>query len=467
MSSQDLLLNNGFITKVSGPIVDVFFTKTLPPLNNVLKVEETDLLLEVSDHLKNKVARCIALGPTDNLKKNQKVVDTKSPISIPLGKDILGRVVNVFGAPIDGSKITKEETRTIHGKPPSFEEVSSKIEILQTGIKAIDFFAPFPKGSKIGFFGGAGVGKTVLITELIHNIAMKYSGLSVFCGVGERTREGEELIRELEEKKVIDKIALVMGQMNESPGVRFRTVLTGITVTEYLRDAFGTDILLFIDNIFRFVQAGSEMSTILGRVPSETGYQSTLYQELGEVEERITTTSKGSITSVQAVYVPADDFSDPAVQAVMNHLDSSVVLSRKIAKERIYPAIDPLLSNSVIISPEFIEMQHYVIVKSAYKVLEKYDSLQNIIAILGVEELSEQDRLLVSRAKKMIKFMSQPFHTSEAFTGMKGVFVDLKDTVSGVEKILSGELDEISEESFYMAGNIDEVKAKWEKSKKS
>lgn len=458
--------NTGFVVKVSGPIVDVYFTKFLPAINNVLFVEESKLYLEVADHLKDRLVRCISLGSTDNVKRNQVVKDTGEPITLSLSDDVLGRVMDVFGKPLKGEPLKVDERRNIHSRPPDFNTIKPQIEILETGIKAIDFFAPFPKGSKIGFFGGAGVGKTVLITELIHNIALKYAGLSVFCGVGERTREGDELIRELEEKKVLDKVAMIFGQMNESPGVRYRTVLSGVTIAEYLRDKHETDVLLFIDNIFRFIQAGSEMSTILGRIPSETGYQSTLYQELGEVEERITSTDKGSITSVQAVYVPADDFSDPAVQAVINHLDSSVVLSRRIAKQRIFPAVDPLLSSSVLITPEYIGVQHYAIVKFALKTLEKYESLQNIIAILGEEELSETDRLTVSRAKKLIKFMSQPFYTSEAFTGVPGEFVHLKDTISAVESILRGKLDDVSEDSFYMVGTIEQVREKWEKSKK-
>lgn len=455
--------NNGNVFRVSGPIVDVYFSKALPAINHILIIENCGLKLEVAEHLKNKIARCIALGPTNGVMRDSVVKDSEETITVDLSDEILGKVMNVFGIPLDGSHVKEESRRSIHAEPPKFEDISSKIEILETGIKAIDFFAPFPKGSKIGFFGGAGVGKTVIITELIHNIALKYQGYSVFCGVGERTREGHELICELEEKKVMDKIAIVLGQMNESPGIRFRTVLTGITMAEYLRDSHQTDILLFIDNIYRFIQAGSEVSTILGRVPSETGYQSTLYQELGEVQERIASLSGGAITSVQAVYVPADDFSDPAVQAVLNHLDSSVVLSRKIAKQRIYPAIDPLQSSSTIISPEFIDMQHYTIVKAAYKVLERYESLQNIIAILGEEELSQDDRVLVGRAKRLIKFMSQPFYTSEAFTGKPGVFVTLAETIDGVEKILSGKMDKISDDYFYMIGNIAMAEEAWNK----
>jgi len=457
--------NYGFVFRVSGPIVDVYFSKSLPQINQILIVESNNLKLEVAEHMKNKIARCIALGATKGLVRDDKVTDTGESIVIGLSDEILGKVVNVFGQPLDKSTIRVDKRINIHRSPPKFEDISSKIEVLETGIKAIDFFAPFPKGSKIGFFGGAGVGKTVIITELIHNIAMKYQGLSVFCGVGERTREGHELIQELKEKKVLDKIAIVLGQMNESPGIRFRTVLTGITVAEYLRDSHKTDVLLFIDNIYRFIQAGSEVSTILGHVPSETGYQSTLYQDLGEVEERIASLTNGAITSVQAVYVPADDFSDPAVQAVLNHLDSSVVLSRKIAKKRIYPAVDPLQSSSTIISPEFIDTHHYVIVKAAYRVLERYENLQNIIAILGEEELSQNDRILVSRAKKLTKFMSQPFYTSEAFTGKPGVYVPLSETIDGVEKILGGKMDEIPDDCFYMTSNIAAVEETWKKQK--
>ncbi len=459
------LTREGFVVKASGPIVDVFFIDSLPPITNVLLVERTNLRLEVSEHKNNKIARCMALGPTYGLTKNDKVLDTGAPIRLKLGKDILGKVVNVFGEPLNDEKITVTEERNIHQPPPEFSEISLKIEILETGIKAIDFFAPFPKGSKIGFFGGAGVGKTVIITELIHNIAMKYSGMSVFCGVGERTREGQELIDELKEKGVLDKIAIILGQMNESPGIRFRAIHSGVTVAEYLRDVFKNDILLFVDNIYRFIQAGSEVSTILGRVPSETGYQSTLYQELGEVEERIASTEKGAITSVQAIYVPADDFTDPAVQAAINHLDSSVVLSRKMAGQRIYPAIDPLKSSSVVVDPKYIDMDHYVVVQSAYRVLERYEELKNIIAILGEEELSDADKVAVSRARKMTKFMSQPFFTSEAFTGKKGVYVELKDTIYGVEKILSGDLDKLSDEEFLMIGDVKALEKKCQQQK--
>jgi F-type H+-transporting ATPase subunit beta len=461
--SNSIVHNRGNVVKVSGPIVDVFFVNDIPPIRNILSVADSKLMLEVTEHLKDRIARCIALGPTGGVTMKAVVDDTGAPIELSLGKNILGKVMNVFGNPIDGKEIKEEEVRAIYQAPPSFEEVSSKIEILETGIKSIDFFAPFPKGSKIGFFGGAGVGKTVLITELIHNIAMQYSGMSVFCGVGERTREGQELIAELKEKKVIDKIAIIMGQMNESPGVRFRAIYSGVTIAEYLRDTFSKDVLLFVDNVYRFIQAGSEVSMILGRVPSETGYQSTLYQELGEVEERINSTGKGAITSVQAIYVPADDFTDPAVQAAINHVDSSVVLSRKLAGQRIYPAIDPLKSSSVVINPEFIDIRHYTIVQAAYRILERYDELKNIIAILGEEELSSEDKTSVSRAKKLIQFMSQPFFTSEAFTGKKGEFVPLKDTIYGVEKILSGDLDSIDESKLHMIGTIEPIEKKWQK----
>jgi len=464
---ESLVKNQGYIIKVSGPIVDIFFTRILPPINNILVIPEKNIYFEVSEHLQNKVARCVALGSTHNLKKNDLVEDTKAGITLPLGKGMLGKVINIFGQTLDNSRFQIEDRRIIHHGPPRFTSISSELQILETGIKAIDFFAPFPRGAKIGFFGGAGVGKTVLVTELIHNIAMKYSGLSVFCGVGERTREGYELISELREKNVLGKIALILGQMNESPGVRFRTILSGITLAEYLRDAFNTDILLFVDNMYRFIQAGNEVSTMLGRVPSETGYQSTLYQEVGEVQERIASSEKGSITSVQTIYVPADDFSDPAVQSVINHLDTSVVLSRKIAKQRIYPSIDPLQCSSVMLSPNYIDTEHYLVVKACYKILERYEELESIIAILGEEELSSGDRTLVHRAKKIIKFMSQPFFTSEAFTGKKGLTVSLKDTITGVEKILDGVMDEIPEEYFYMTGDINMVRQQWQQKKSS
>ncbi|MCC2631697.1 MAG: synthase beta subunit [Patescibacteria group bacterium] len=459
--------NNGLVVRAVGPIIDVQFSYLLPPVGRALEVPSTGLRLEVAECLRENTVRCLALGSTENISRNTVVRDTYQPVSMPLGKGVLGRVMNVFGEPIDGrGPIVAEEVRAVDRPAPAFETVASAIELLETGIKAIDFFTPFPRGGKIGLFGGAGLGKTVVITELIHNIAFVHEGYSVFTGIGERSREGYELMVEMEEKGLREKVSMVFGQMNESPGVRFRVAHAGLAVAEYLRDAFGTDILLFMDNVFRFVQAGAEMSTILGRIPSETGYQPTLAQEVGGLEERIASAGGRAITSAQAVYVPADDFSDPAVQAIMNHLDSSVVLSRELVEKKIYPAIDPLRSSSVMISPLYISKDHYVAVEMARKVLGRYEKLKNIIAILGVDELSEIDRITVERANKLTKFFAQPFFSSEIFTGQPGVYVPLEETVKGVIHILSGLVDEIPEDVFYMSGTIDDVRKKWAESKK-
>ena len=460
--------NKGRVVRGLGPIIDVYFDYLTPPIGRELFISDSELALEVVEYMENKIVRCLALGPTDMVKRGSIVLDTLQPVRLPLGKGILGRVIDAFGNPLDDQPPYEvEEDRAIDREPPSFGEVKSKLEIFETGIKAIDFFAPFPKGGKIGLFGGAGVGKTVIITELIHNIISINQGLSVFIGVGERTREGYELIHELRDKQLMDSVSLVYGQMNETPGVRFRAAHSGLTVAEYLRDTFKKDILLFIDNVFRFAQAGNEISTILGRMPSDTGYQPTLGQEVGQIEERITSTKNGSITSAQAVYVPADDFSDPAVQTILGNLDASVVLTRDLAKKKIYPAMDPLKSTSIMISPDFLSKDHYSMVKLARKYLERYEDLKNIIAILGMDELSPQDRAIVGRSKKLIKFFSQPFYTSEEYSGKKGAYVSLEETVKSVRKILSGETDKIPEDYFYMVGTVEEVEAAWQQKEAS
>lgn len=459
---DEIQRNQGLVVSGVGPILDVFFPMLVPPIGRGLYVPEKKLYLEVVEYLDDRIVRCIALGPTDAVQFNTKVTDTNEPIRIPLGKGVLGRVINMFGQPLDGQPDYEiEEFRAIGRKPPEFGDINSKLEVFETGIKIIDFFAPFPRGGKIGLFGGAGVGKTVIITELIHNIVSVLQGLSVFIGVGERTREGHELIEELRGKNLLQNVSLIYGQMNETPGVRFRAAHSGLTIAEYLRDTYGKDVLLFIDNVFRYAQAGNEISTILGRLPSDTGYQPTLGQEIGQVEERIVATSNGAITSAQAVYVPADDFTDPAVQTIMGNLEASVILSRELAEKHIYPAIDPLRSTSILLNPSYIGADHYKAVQGARKTLERYDELKNIIAILGIDELSENDKRVVQKANKITKFFTQPFYTSEDYNGIKGTYVSLVDTVKGVNKILSGELDKIPEDYFYMIGKIEEVEAKW------
>jgi F-type H+-transporting ATPase subunit beta len=456
--------NTGIVVRGVGPILDVEFTALMPPLGRSLKVEGTNLFLEVIEYIDERTVRCLALSSTDGISHGMRVIDMQKPVSIPLGPDILGRVLNAFGQPLDNLPAFEvKEERAIQQPTPDYVDVSSKLEVYVTGIKSIDFFAPFPKGGKIGLFGGAGVGKTVIITELIHNIVSAMQGLSVFIGVGERTREGHELIEELREKELLKNVALVYGQMNETPGVRFRAAHAGLTVAEYLRDAYKKDVLLFIDNIFRYAQAGNEISTILGRLPSDTGYQPTLGQEIGQVEERITSTNKGAITSAQAVYVPADDFTDPAVETILSKLDASVILSRDLARKRIYPAIDPLRSASVLIDKNHIDEDHFETVQLARQTLERNEELRSIISVLGKDELSVEDRTTVDRAEKLVKFLTQPFYSSENYTGTKGVYVELKDTVNGVKKIISGELDKIPEEHFYMKGKIEEVEAAWQK----
>lgn len=449
----------GRIVSIKGAVVDVHFPLQLPDIYHALEVQNKDkLVLEVFEHLNNQTTRCLSMLPTTGLKIGLAVHDTGGVIRVPVGEELLGRIVNVFGAPIDQKdKIKTAQTAPIHVKSPDFETVKSAQEIIETGIKAIDFFTPFLKGGKIGFFGGAGVGKTQLVTEIIHNTTVKHGTKSVFAGVGERTREGTDLYMTLEETNVLENVAIVLGQMNEYPAMRFRTPLTAVTIAEYMRDNVGSEVLLFIDNIFRFIQAGSEISTVLGRIPSETGYQSTMNTELGEIQERIVSTATGSITSVQAVYVPADDFSDPAIQAVFSYLDSVVVLDRKVAQQKIYPAIDALASSSSL-DQEILGADHYKALRQTLRMLERYRSLQNIIAILGEEELSEQEKVTVGRARKILKFFSQPFFTAEQFTNNKGKYVTLPETIEGTNRILSGEFDEYSDDDFYMIGPISEAR---------
>lgn len=454
----------GHVVRAVGPIIDVQFNGLLPPLGRALRVPSMNLLLEVLEYSEGQTVRCMALNPTETVQHGMEVVDTQEPLSIPLGKGILGRVVNTFGKPLDNlPAFDIEERRPIFQPPPEYQRVNGKLEIYETGIKSIDFYAPFPKGGKIGLFGGAGVGKTVIITELIHNIVSVMQGLSVFIGVGERTREGYELIEELREKNLLENVSLLYGQMNETPGVRYRAAHAGLTVAEYLRDTYQKDILLFIDNVFRFAQAGNEISTILGRLPSDTGYQPTLGQEIGQVEERIASTDKGAITSAQAIYVPADDFNDPAVETILRKLDASVILSRELAKKRIYPAIDNLRSTSILLDRIHIGDEHFEAVHSARKILQRNDELQSIISVLGKDELSEEDRQTVNRAGKLMQFFTQPFYSSESYTGVKGSYVPLKETVRGARKIINGDVDDIPEEYFYLKGTIDEVMEAWQK----
>lgn len=460
------VVNNGQIVAVIGAVVDVQFDDELPPILNALEVQgrETRLVLEVSQHLGENVVRTIAMDGTEGLVRGQKVVDAGQPISIPVGNGTLGRIMNVIGEPIDErGEIDHVDKWAIHREAPEFVEMSVQQEILATGIKVVDLLAPYAKGGKIGLFGGAGVGKTVLIMELINNVAKAHGGYSVFAGVGERTREGNDLYHEFMETGVISlkddtsKVALVYGQMNEPPGARARVALTGLTVAEYFRDEQGQDVLLFIDNIFRFTQAGSEVSALLGRIPSAVGYQPTLATDMGTMQERITTTKKGSITSVQAIYVPADDLTDPAPATTFAHLDATTVLSRGIAELGIYPAVDPLDSTSRIMDANVVGQEHYSIARSVQKILQDYKSLQDIIAILGMDELSEEDKFIVARARKIQKFLSQPFQIAEIFTGHAGKLVQLKDTIIGFKKILDGECDHLPEVAFYMVGDINDV----------
>lgn len=462
----------GLVSQILGPVVDVDFEDYLPQLNEAMIVDfevegkKHHLVLEVAAHLGDKRVRSIAMDITDGLTRGLKVEATGAPISVPVGEKVLGRIFNVTGDLIDeGAAVDFDKKWSIHRDPPSFEEQSTKSEIFETGIKVVDLLAPYQKGGKVGLFGGAGVGKTVIIMELIHNVAFKHSGYSVFAGVGERTREGNDLYNEMKESNVLDKVALCYGQMNEPPGARNRIALTGLTMAEYFRDEMGLDVLMFIDNIFRFSQSGSEMSALLGRIPSAVGYQPTLASEMGRLQERITSTKKGSITSVQAVYVPADDLTDPAPATVFAHLDATTVLNRAIAEKGIYPAVDPLDSTSRVLDPHIIGEEHYKVARGVQSVLQKYKDLQDIIAILGMDELSEEDKLVVERARKIEKFLSQPFFVAEVFTGSPGKYISLEDTIAGFKGILEGKYDHLPENAFYMVGNIDEAIEKGEKLK--
>ncbi|EIZ6485620.1 F0F1 ATP synthase subunit beta [Campylobacter jejuni] len=462
----------GFISQVLGPVVDVDFNDYLPQINEAIVVnfesegKKHKLVLEVAAHLGDNRVRTIAMDMTDGLVRGLKAEALGAPISVPVGEKVLGRIFNVTGDLIDeGEEISFDKKWAIHRDPPAFEDQSTKSEIFETGIKVVDLLAPYAKGGKVGLFGGAGVGKTVIIMELIHNVAFKHSGYSVFAGVGERTREGNDLYNEMKESNVLDKVALCYGQMNEPPGARNRIALTGLTMAEYFRDEMGLDVLMFIDNIFRFSQSGSEMSALLGRIPSAVGYQPTLASEMGKFQERITSTKKGSITSVQAVYVPADDLTDPAPATVFAHLDATTVLNRAIAEKGIYPAVDPLDSTSRMLDPNIIGEEHYKVARGVQSVLQKYKDLQDIIAILGMDELSEEDKLVVERARKIEKFLSQPFFVAEVFTGSPGKYISLEDTVAGFKGILEGKYDHLPENAFYMVGNIDEAIAKADKLK--
>ena len=461
--------NIGKVVQVIGPVIDVKFeTGQLPEIYNALEVEVrgTVVVCEVEQHLGENIVRTVAMSSTEGLVRGAEVKDTGQAIAAPVGKGVLGRIINVTGDPVDERGPIEYDTRwPIHRPAPLLEDQDTGTEILETGIKVIDLLEPYTKGGKTGLFGGAGVGKTVLIMELINNIAQEHGGFSVFAGVGERTREGKDLLDEMEESGVISKVALVYGQMNEPPGARMRVALTGLTVAEYFRDEEGQDVLLFVDNIFRFSQAGSEVSALLGRMPSAVGYQPTLGTEMGELQERITSTSKGSITSVQAVYVPADDLTDPAPATTFAHIDATTVLSRQIAELGIYPAVDPLDSTSRILDPEVVGQEHYDVARGVQAVLQKYKELQDIIAILGMEELTEEDKLTVARARKIQRFLSQPFHVAEQFTGTPGKYVPLKDTVKAFKAVLDGEVDDLPEQAFYMVGGLDEVREQAEKIK--
>lgn len=461
--------NVGKIIQIIGAVLDIKFSgENMPALNNAIEIYDGDrkIVAEVAQHLGDDVIRCIAMSSTDGLRRGMEAVDTGSPISVPVGKNTLGRMFNVTGEPIDGKPAPEtEEKWSIHREAPSFADQTNSAEMLETGIKAIDLLCPYSKGGKIGLFGGAGVGKTVLIMELITNIANEHQGYSVFSGVGERTREGNDLYYEMQESGVLKQTALVFGQMNEPPGARMRIALTGLTMAEYFRDKEHQDVLLFIDNIFRFVQAGSEVSALLGRMPSAVGYQPTLATELGALQERITSTKNGSITSVQAVYVPADDLTDPAPATTFAHLDATTVLSRAIVELGIYPAIDPLESTSRILDPQVVGEEHYKVARDVQAILQRYHELQDIIAILGMDELSENDKLVVNRARKVQRFLSQPFHVAENFTSIPGVYVPVEETVRGFKEILEGKHDEIPESYFLNSGTIDSVVEKYNKSK--
>ncbi|TCS83403.1 F0F1 ATP synthase subunit beta [Tepidibacillus fermentans] len=469
-------MNVGRIVAVTGPVVDIEFERgSLPEIYNAIKIEhkatspgevDINLVVEAALHLGDNVVRCVAMSSTDGLVRGMQAVDTGRPISVPVGPTTLGRVFNVLGQPIDEAgpvEVTEDLLHPIHRPAPSFKELSTQDEILETGIKVVDLLAPYAKGGKIGLFGGAGVGKTVLIQELINNIAQEHGGLSVFAGVGERTREGNDLYHEMRDSGVISKTAMVFGQMNEPPGARLRVALTGLTMAEYFRDAEGQDVLLFIDNIFRFTQAGSEVSALLGRMPSAVGYQPTLATEMGQLQERITSTKKGSVTSIQAIYVPADDYTDPAPATTFAHLDATTNLDRKIAELGIYPAVDPLASTSRMLSPAIVGEEHYQVARGVQQILQRYKELQDIIAILGMDELSDEDKLTVARARKIQRFLSQPFHVAEQFTGFPGKYVPVKETVRGFKEILEGKHDDLPEAAFLYVGTIDEAVEKAKK----
>lgn len=458
-------MNIGKISQIIGPVVDVDFEDKLPEIYNALEIKLTDspagerVVLEVHQHTGSGKVRAVAMGATDGLKRGMKVTDTGAPIQVPVGQETLGRMFNLLGEPIDGKPaVAAKQTLPIHRDAPKFAEQSTEAEIFETGIKVIDLICPFVKGGKVGLFGGAGVGKTVVIQELIRNIAQEHGGFSVFAGVGERTREGNDLYGEMADSGVLDKTTLVFGQMNEPPGARQRVALSALTMAEYFRDQENKDVLLFVDNIFRFTQAGSEVSALLGRIPSAVGYQPTLAEEMGKLQERITSTKNGSITSVQAVYVPADDLTDPAPATTFGHLDSTVVLSRGLSELGIYPAVDPLDSSSTILDPNIVGQEHYDVARGVQRVLQRYKDLQDIIAILGMEELSDEDKLIVARARKIQRFLSQPFFVAEQFTGAPGKYVKLEDTIRGFKMLLDGEMDDVAEQDFYMKGSIDEIK---------
>ncbi|GMT42015.1 MAG: ATP synthase subunit beta [bacterium] len=464
-------MTEGNVTQIIGPVIDVAFPAgKLPAIYNALTIQRSEgqgeVVVEVAQHLGENMVRAVSMHPTDGMVRGMTVKDTGKPISVPVGNETLGRIMNVVGEPVDNAgPINAERRKPIHREAPAFDDQDTSSEMLETGIKVVDLLEPYLKGGKTGLFGGAGVGKTVLIMELIRNIATEHGGYSVFAGVGERTREGNDLYLEMKESGVIKKTALIYGQMTEPPGARSRVGLTGLTVAEHFRDEEGQDVLLFIDNIFRFTQAGSEVSALLGRMPSAVGYQPTLATEMGELQERITSTKKGSITSVQAIYVPADDLTDPAPATAFSHLDATTVLSRQIVELGIYPAIDPLDSTSRILAPEIVGEEHYGVARRIQVVLQRYKELQDIIAILGMEELSEEDKLTVSRARKIQRFFSQPFFVAEAFTGTQGRYVPLKDTIDGFKSLVNGELDDIPEQAFYMVGGLDEVHDKAKKLK--
>jgi F-type H+-transporting ATPase subunit beta len=467
----------GQITQVIGVVVDVAFDEgALPSISNALRIVKEDsgngsearneIIVEVAQHLGENTVRCVAMEPTEGLVRGMQAIDLGAPISVPVGKEVLGRVLNVIGEPVDKmGPVSTGERWPIHRDAPSLNDQSTNIEVLETGIKVIDLLEPYMKGGKTGLFGGAGVGKTVIIMELVRNIAMEHGGVSVFAGVGERTREGNDLWHEFKESGVIDKAALIYGQMTEPPGARLRVGLTGLTVAEYFRDVEGQDVLLFIDNIFRFTQAGSEVSALLGRMPSAVGYQPTLATEMGALQERITSTRNGSITSVQAIYVPADDLTDPAPATAFAHLDATTVLSRQIAELGIYPAVDPLDSTSRILDPRVVGEEHYAVARSVQRVLQRYKDLQDIIAILGMEELSEDDKVTVARARKIQRFLSQPFFVAETFTGTPGRYVPLAETIAAFKEIIAGNMDHLPEQAFYMVGNLQEVSEKAERLK--